>query len=118
MEIQSLDDLEDILDEIMPKTSNELLESDNFHEFVMELIDDYVKTNIITMMNDDFHETLFDDILHLVICQFEEQLMFYDYEDCKSIIETIVDEYFKDDCPERTCCEEIVNHIPHIGIIS
>lgn len=106
MEIQYLDDLEDILDEIMPKTSNELLESDNFHEFVMELIDDYVRTNIITMMNDDFHEALFDDIFHLVICQFEEQLMFYDYEDCKSIIETVVDDYFKDDCPERTCCEE------------
>ena len=97
--------LEDILESIVP-SEHEMLHSNEFKQAVFDVVEEYIGCNILTMMNEDFHETLLNDVFHLMICQFEDDLKFYNYEECECVIDDIIHEYYSDICNARSCDDD------------
>ena len=85
-----VDQLEDILDSILPEEENSIIESEDFYSVVYELVNEYMKSSVLALMNEDHHETLLNEIFQLVVVQFEFSIKFYDYEKCREKIEEIV----------------------------
>jgi len=103
--MNELDKLEDIFNSIIP-IDDGLLYSEEFKHSVFEIVEEYMNDNILTMMNEDFHETLVNDVFQLVICQFEDDLKFYNYEECENIVNDIICDYYQIVCNARTCDDD------------
>ena len=98
-----VDQLEDILDSILPEEENSIIESEDFYSVVYELVNEYMKSSVLALMNEDHHETLLNEIFQLVVVQFEFSIKFYDYEKCREKIEEIVQDYYFEEIPGRSC---------------
>jgi len=103
--MNELDKLEDILDSIIP-IDDGILYNEEFKHSVLEIVEEYMSDNILTMMNEDFHEILVNDVFQLVICQFEDDLKFYNYEECEIIVNDIIYDYYQSVCNPRSCDDD------------
>ena len=97
-----LDELQDILDEIVPDATDTIIHDEEFVDAVLQLMEEYIEENIVDVMEEDFHETFIHEIFELVVSNFENDLQFYHYADCKQRVEDIVDVFYESFMPPRS----------------
>ena len=97
-----MDELQDILDEIVPDSTDCLIHDEEFVSTVLHLMEEYVQENIEGLMEEDFHEVFLNEIFELVLTTFGKEIQFYNYVDCKQRIEEIVDIFYDTIMPPRS----------------
>ena len=110
MEKELFGDLEDILETILPDSSDSVVLTDEFRDCVLDIIHEYMQDNVHTMMDEDFHEVLLENIFELVRCQFEKEIKFYEYELFQDKIIELVEEYYDSVLPGRSCSDDYRNN--------
>ena len=55
-------ELEDILDEIVPDSSDCIIHDEEFMDTVLQLMEEYISENIEELMEEDFHESFINEI--------------------------------------------------------
>ena len=100
--MNSLGELDDILETITPDTSDSILETDDFLDALFYAIEEYVADNIQKMMECDFHELMHDELFELTTAQFGEEIPYYQHDDLHEKIDDVVDMFFSDHIPPRS----------------
>ena len=112
MDVESL---EDLLDTILPDEENSIISSEDFETAVHEMVSEYVESDIMSIMEEDYHATLVNEVFQLILVQFEDGIKFYDYEFCKEKIEEIIQGYYATKIPARSCEYEVREHMSMHG---
>ena len=113
-----LEKLEDLLDSILPDEENSIISSDEFALSVFDMVAEYIESDTLAIMEEDYHESLVNEVFQLILVQFEDGIKFYDYEFCRDKIEDIIQEYYDKKIPARSCEYAVREHLSIHGIKS
>ena len=69
-------ELEDILDEIVPDSSDCIIHDEEFMDTVLQLMEEYISENIEELMEEDFHESFINEIFEIVLTTFGGEIQF------------------------------------------
>lgn len=97
-----MEELQDILDEIVPDSNDCVIQDEEFVTTVLHLMEEYVQENIETLMEEDFHEVFLNETFELVLTTFGKEIQFYNYVDCKQRIDEIADIFYDTIMPPRS----------------
>ena len=90
-----IDELQDILDDIVPDSSECVIYDEEFVGTVLQFMEEYVCENIEDLMEEDFHANFLNEIFELVLTTFGNDIQFYHYAECKQRIEDIVEIFYE-----------------------
>ena len=97
-----MEELQDILDEIVPDSNDCVIQDEEFVTTVLHLMEEYVQENIEPLMEEDFHEVFLNETFELVLTTFGKEIQFYNYVDCKQRIDEIADIFYDTIMPPRS----------------
>ena len=121
MRINELEQLEDILDTIVPEDEAILNECEaiDLLESCIQIMTDFIEQNITIITEPDFEEVFKENIEELMFCQFENQLISNDEleEDIEMIIEEAWHIFFNTIIPYRSYPSSIILKKPDINHI-
>lgn len=103
-----IDELQDILDEIVPDSSDCIINEDEFIDTVLQLMEEYMNDNIEEIIEEDFHEMFISEIFEIVLTTFGNEIQFYNYADCKQRIEEAADIFYETFMPPRSYANSII----------
>ena len=106
---------------IMTSISNELITQEEYSQLfdtVKELLDDYIKENILDFSKPNFHEELFSSIYELLEVQFEYLNMSDSHYIFYIIYEKVSKIYFKFVIPPRSYDKTFIRKSPNISFIN
>ena len=103
-----IDELQDILDEIVPDSSECIVHEEEFIDTVLQLMEEYVNDNIEEIMEEDFHESFITEIFEIVLTTFGDEIQFYNYVDCKQRIEEAAELFYETFIPPRSYASSII----------
>ena len=101
-------ELEDILDEIVPDSSDCIIHDEEFMDTVLQLMEEYISENIEEIMEEDFHESFINEIFEIVLTTFGDEIQFYNYVECKQKIEEASDIFYETFMPPRSYASSII----------
>lgn len=101
-------ELEDILDEIVPDSSDCIIHDEEFMDTVLQLMEEYISENIEELMEEDFHESFINEIFEIVLTTFGGEIQFYNYVECKQRIEDASDIFYETFMPPRSYASSII----------
>ena len=100
--MNSLEELDDILETIIPDTSDSMIDSADFLDALFYAIEEYVADNLQRMMEDDFHELMHDELFELMTIQFGADIPYYHHDDLHEKIDDVADMFFSNYLPPRS----------------
>lgn len=103
-----IDELQDILDEIVPDTTDSIIHEGEFIATVLQLMEEYTSENIEELMEENFEETFLNEIFELVLSTFGSEIQFYHYGECKEKIEEIAEIFHQTFMPPRSYDNSII----------
>ena len=112
--IFDLEDLEDVLDQLVAEedtnnNNNHFFYEDEFTEFVLHVMDDYVTNNPKAITEPDFEDNFILDIQDLVKVQMFPLIRIdYEKEQLEDIVEEIADLFYESIMPSRSHPESIL----------
>ena len=113
--MMELDELQDILEDIVPDDAESVIYTDEFIEFVLGLMEEFIRDDPVGMMEEDFHETLIHETFEVVLSHFEGEIMFYQYAKCKDRIDEISLLLHESFVPPRSQESEVLTQLTRAG---
>lgn len=99
---RDLDELEDIIDDIVPDDMHGLLCEDGIMELLLNMAEEYVQENALVFMEEDFPESLEDELFEMMLVQFEADIQSYEHELLRERIQEALCVFFETIVPPRS----------------